>query len=490
VVGADAPGAGTDAGGPPVPSPGAGAALSRGFVWTEAGGMVYLPAGGLSLYPNAINAAGVVAGTGVVGTRMSPVAIDPAVDTQPRFLGAAGQALGINDSGQVTGIQTWIEGNRTFRATGALVETLPDLAGEIFSEGNAIDGAGTVVGSGYCVSVNSPGCKLTGGEAVRIVGAGGIEDLNDLVAADSGWILRSANATTADGQHIVGWGLHSGVGRAFRLTPAPDGTTAEVLDLGITPDLPAGAANVVIAHDINAAGEIAGAVYDPEGQQPQNAFIWVAGTGLVDLNDFVDPLSGWHLAAAYGLNDSRDVVGYGTLDGQVRAFKMRAPDLRPCPGADSCHVATRDLRTGACPVPTLLADIASCRQGITLRFDGVVDAGNNHFVAVFGYDSSATTIITPATNQVRVDGTLVTAPVPLPPSRLPPGAHAGSYLAHFDSGHTISWTVDGQTVTASASGAFLPTIPIGTGGIGVQIGGTSDRPRPGHPSTRGSDPHG
>jgi RHS repeat-associated protein len=109
---------------------------------------------------------------------------------------------------------------------------------------------------------------------------------------------------------------------------------------------------------------------------------------------------------------------------------------------------------------------------VCLRLDGVVDMGNGKFVAVFGHDSAAPTSIRPTQNEVRMNGVLVTNPQPAPPIQFPPGSHPGSFLPNFNVSQTISWTVDGQMITASASLTHLQTVPIGTSGIGVQIGGS------------------
>jgi len=48
--------------------------------------------------------------------------------------------------------------------------------------------------------------------------AGGMIDLNTLLPLNSGWVLMEANGINDKGQ-ITGYGLHNGVGRAFRLSP-------------------------------------------------------------------------------------------------------------------------------------------------------------------------------------------------------------------------------------------------------------------------------
>jgi len=48
---------------------------------------------------------------------------------------------------------------------------------------------------------------------------GGMKDLNNLIAADSGWVLVNANAINALGQ-ITGYGTKGGHNHAFLLTPS------------------------------------------------------------------------------------------------------------------------------------------------------------------------------------------------------------------------------------------------------------------------------
>jgi hypothetical protein len=140
-------------------------------------------------------------------------------------------------------------------------------------------------------------------------------------------------------------------------------------------------------------------------------------------------------------------------------------DLNPCT-ADACSVASGPTHT---PTTDPLCLDGNARA-FTLRMDGVVDAGNGHFVAVFGYDNKAGAY-SATTNQVSLDGTTVANPAPAPPAQFPTGNHAGAYLGRFDAGHTLGWRVDDLTVSASQSAPNLEKIPIGTNGYGVMIDG-------------------
>ena len=92
-------------------------------------------------------------------------------------------------------------------ATGAMVD-LGALDGH-FSEAFGINDVGQVVGE-------------SGGRAF-VYDDGAMRDLNTLLPADSGWVLRSAQDVNNLGQ-IVGWGTApDGIGpRAFLLTPVPE----------------------------------------------------------------------------------------------------------------------------------------------------------------------------------------------------------------------------------------------------------------------------
>ncbi len=74
-----------------------------------------------------------------------------------------------------------------------------------------------------------------------------------------------------------------------------------------------------LPNGINNAGEIVG-VTDPSMGRP-HAFIWDSGV-MTDLNDYVDPTSGWVLREAVAINDAGQIVGFGTLSGDGRMFLL------------------------------------------------------------------------------------------------------------------------------------------------------------------------
>jgi uncharacterized membrane protein len=157
--------------------------------------------------------------------------------------------------------------------------------------------------------------------------AGTSEDLNTLnnSSVDGGsWLLVDARGT--NGREIVGWGSHEGKQRAFLLEPGAAPAPNLITDLGMPPTFPGdNYVNTSIAHDVNAGGVVVGAIYDLYGSWPYEPFVWTAEKKMIDLNALIDPTTGWHLQAAYAINDNNDVVGWGTFNGQVRGFKLHLP---------------------------------------------------------------------------------------------------------------------------------------------------------------------
>ncbi len=43
---------------------------------------------------------------------------------------------------------------------------------------------------------------------------------------------------------------------------------------------------------------------------------------MQDLNDLIDPASGWTLRVATGINDSGQIVGVGAIGGHEHAFRL------------------------------------------------------------------------------------------------------------------------------------------------------------------------
>lgn len=109
----------------------------------------------------------------------------------------------------------------------------------------------------------------------------------------------------------------SGRTRAF----AYDGSAS--VDLGLLGDEPTFVHARAI--DVNDAGLIVGYVarFDTAPSFGGAAVLWKNGS-IYDLNDLIDPASGWRLYSAEGINERGQIVGFGSFGGQSRAFLLTA----------------------------------------------------------------------------------------------------------------------------------------------------------------------
>jgi RHS repeat-associated protein len=333
----------------------------QGFRWSEAEGKSYLPmpftAG------NAINASGVVLGYANGG--QDAARYDRVNEGAPVLLGVpyGGVSItgnifgGINSAGIATGGGYFPQQLSMYRWDGGAPEQLPGLPLDPgWALGLSIAEDNTVVGYEY---------ELIEGfyetEAVRYSDARGPESLFEILPSHPGWssltaatYVRSATASTPG--VILGHGIYNGFPRAYRLTVDATGAITEIENLGIpSPDFDPDAPNPVRAYQENSSGVVVGSIYEASTYfYPIEAFAYANGR-MVNLTSLVAPSANWGLAAAVSINDQGEVVGYGYHNGQVRAFKLTLPDMKPCDAPTNlCQgPAVRDLLTGQCSYPTL-----------------------------------------------------------------------------------------------------------------------------------------
>jgi probable HAF family extracellular repeat protein len=153
---------------------GKGAQQYHGFIWTQAKGTVDLGTlkGATDSNANAINSAGTVTGYSTTA-----------------------------------GSTNWMAVN--WDASGK-IQRLGILAGDVSSAGEGINDGGQVVG----FSANASGAS----RAILWTKALGMQDLNTLIPANSGWSLIFASAINRKGQ-ITGYGTINGENHGFLLTP-------------------------------------------------------------------------------------------------------------------------------------------------------------------------------------------------------------------------------------------------------------------------------
>ena len=257
-------------------------------------------------------------------------------------------------------------------------------------------------------------------------------------------------ATSISGDYIVGWGndAEDGRFRAFRLKRSGVLYQLDVITGGWVSNW---------AWDVNAFGDIVGAGgmnHHEWTVSMGRAFVFTDQLGFKSLDDLIPQDSGWNnLRGAYSINATGEIVGWGynNIPGR-NAFHLKLPagQAATCSARNTCGGGDGDP--------------------ICLFSDGVVEASPGHFIAVFGYDNTAATSVHPSVNEVRLDGQ-PDANLLAPPPDLQPGTHTAGYVPQFDAGHTLTWTVGLETVTATASSPRLPPVRIGNNGLGVVIGG-------------------
>jgi len=212
----------------------------------------------------AINASGEIAGDSFNGAGIVKVTrwMNDKISNLDGLPGAIFSAgLAINDDGEIAGESVYSYGppftSHAFRWTGSELVDLGTLEGGITSIANGMSNTGAVVGQSdgtstgglwHAVKWNTSNNiedlgVLAGGtysvafainESGVVVGYGnlsdnaahamvwtssnGMQDLNDLIPAHSGWILVNANSINSSGQ-ITGYGSKKGHNHAFLLTP-------------------------------------------------------------------------------------------------------------------------------------------------------------------------------------------------------------------------------------------------------------------------------
>jgi probable HAF family extracellular repeat protein len=71
-------------------------------------------------------------------------------------------------------------------------------------------------------------------------------------------------------------------------------------------------------HTINNKGEVVG--YSIDGTTGNTRAVLWQNNGLIDFNTLIATGSPWYLQAASSINDAGQIVGWGTINGNVHAF--------------------------------------------------------------------------------------------------------------------------------------------------------------------------
>lgn len=271
---------------------------NRALVWTpahELSDFTALISGATGARGTDINDAGTITGT-AYGTAAG-TAFTLSATGQLKFLtspqGRSGTPSAINNRGEVVGQTDGSSGTRAayWDANGTFRDLGTDLGG--FSAAYDINDNGDIVG---LRGTNYKGfVRLADSTIIDIVAPG--KDYTSVMAINnSGMVVGS------------GTSFFLGIAEAFVWTAQSGLTTISLANGGAQQ-----------AYDVNDAGVVVGSGYTSAGSV---AFSWSASTGGVNLNDLIDPSSGWQLQSAQAINEAGQIAGFGMFEGSRRAFLL------------------------------------------------------------------------------------------------------------------------------------------------------------------------
>jgi probable HAF family extracellular repeat protein len=210
----------------------------------------------------------------------------------------------INNSAYVTGWTGGGPGGGNLAVVWDEANDIQPIAGGINGIGNDVNDYGEVVGE-YSVDGQPNGFIWDSSNGLRNIPTLGGDRaeafaINNLaqVVGDS----RTSNTT-----HAFIWDETSGI-----------------RDLGTLEYCPA-ETDQSTAYDINSLGQVVGRSCARSVERPQgvNAVLWDENNCILDLNTVIPADSGWILEEAFAINDSGQIVGYGTFNGEEqRAFLL------------------------------------------------------------------------------------------------------------------------------------------------------------------------
>lgn len=282
----------------------------HGFSWTSAGGMVDVGDLGYSLsFSEGVNDSGQVAGysenTGAQPRAFLWTSAGGMVDLGKFSWAYDSYAYGINSTGQVVGFcgNTGGDVNHAFLWSSA--DGMVDLGtlGGTSSTAWAINDSGEVAGE----STTDTGDD----HAFVWSSANGMIDLGTL-GDGTGSVARAINAS---GQ-VAGYAYVDAL--QYHAFVYADNTMVDLGTLGGSQSYSRG---------INDYGEVVGWADTSAGQR--DAFLYYGGT-MTDLNNFFAG-TGWILSEATGINNAGQIVGYGTYNGNGRAFLLTPNQALPEP---------------------------------------------------------------------------------------------------------------------------------------------------------------
>lgn len=224
--------------------------------------------------------------------------------------GSRSEGYGINDSGWVAGYgHYYLNGNEYWRPTwyrdGFGMDTLAGVTG-----GYAYD----INNLGQVVGYSSPGAFIW----TLSTGA-------DYLPGPTGWVSSLASGISNDGVWVVGTLINSS-GSLRRFARWSQTTGWQMYGLLNNSGLTA----------VNRAGECVGG-----SSSISTGYIYTDALGLRDINQFIDPVSGWVINSTTDINENGQITGSGqnTITFQAGAILLTPPPSVPLPIDDLTIIA-------------------------------------------------------------------------------------------------------------------------------------------------------
>ena len=303
-------------------------------------------------------------------------------DEQPDQFGDRGSyAVAVNAEGDIVGTFTANGDVQTFRYTAATgnIWNIGGLYGKQTIASDISD-SGTIVGVSWVPNALTGGIRALGHGFINDAISPGEIDINQYVDPTSGWTLVNARSISPDGTYIVGSGDRGGQLRGYRLN-----RTTGVLD-----ELSTGWSGDVFPYSVNNSGQVVGTGF-PTSSSVLTAWLYTDQTGFERL-DAVSPTPGWTFSVAVAINGSGSITGYGTYQGQMRAFSMNLGTScpAPCAAADQCHASGGcDPSRGTCTNPAK-PNGTTCDDGNAATSDETCQVGQcrspSSYLAISGLE--------------------------------------------------------------------------------------------------------
>jgi probable HAF family extracellular repeat protein len=341
--------------------------------------------GGLSSRAFAISDRGQVAGDSTTGAGPTHATVWSAAGRASDLGTLGGGSSGaedVNNAGKVVGTSVTRAGpSHGFLWSGGNLRDLGTLGGAT-SLAHSINDAGTVVGFSQIAGGSGHGFSWTAKGGLRDLGTlGGRLSLALAIntfgtvagASDLSQSMRTAPALWRSGRPVslglpdqYDYGFAYGLSFAGQATGSLETTGGadaflwsggRLTDLGRLGDF---AYTKGLA--VNSAAEVVGIAFENLGGVPR-AFIWRDGTAS-DLNTVLASDSQWTLTAANDINDLGQIVGYGRLGENTRAFVLTPP---PAEQAANVAAFVRVLEKGSTAFERKIARLVTARKCAGLR---------------------------------------------------------------------------------------------------------------------------